>query len=61
VELHRLGISDIRKLLDKREVSAREAVDSVFRRIDNVEDRVKAFLTLTRERAPRWGEGFSKG
>jgi aspartyl-tRNA(Asn)/glutamyl-tRNA(Gln) amidotransferase subunit A len=51
VELYRLGISEIRTLLDRREVSAREAVNSVFRRIDDVEDRVKAFLTLTRERA----------
>jgi len=51
VELYRLGISEIRALLDKRAVSAGEAADSVFRRIDVVEDRVKSFLTLTRERA----------
>jgi aspartyl-tRNA(Asn)/glutamyl-tRNA(Gln) amidotransferase subunit A len=60
VELHRLGISDIRKLLDKREVSAREALDSVFRRIDNVEDRVKAFLTLTREGASKMASEAQK-
>ena len=51
MELHRLGISDIRTLLDRREISVREVIDSVFGRIDAVEDRVKAFLTLIRERA----------
>ncbi len=51
MEINRLGISDIRTLLDTREVSVREVVDSVFKRIDAVEDHVKAFVTLTRERA----------
>jgi len=50
-ELFRLTVSDIRDLLDKREISVMDVVDSVYQRIDVVEDRVKAFVTLTREKA----------
>lgn len=51
MELHTLGIAELRSLLDRREVAVKEVVDSVYRRIDSVEDRVRAFVTLTRERA----------
>jgi aspartyl-tRNA(Asn)/glutamyl-tRNA(Gln) amidotransferase subunit A len=50
-ELFRLAVSDIRDLLEKREISVMDVVDSVYQRIDAVEDRVKAFVTLTRDRA----------
>lgn len=50
-ELFRLTISDIRGLLDKREISVMDVVTSVYQRIDAVEGRVKAFVTLTREKA----------
>lgn len=51
MELHTLSIDELRTLLDRREVQVKDVVDSVFRRIDAVEERVKAFVTLTRERA----------
>jgi aspartyl-tRNA(Asn)/glutamyl-tRNA(Gln) amidotransferase subunit A len=51
VELFRLGLSEARELLDKKEISAGELLDAVFTRIDAVEDRVRAYVTLTRERA----------
>jgi aspartyl-tRNA(Asn)/glutamyl-tRNA(Gln) amidotransferase subunit A len=51
VELFRLGISGARELLDRGEISARELLDAVYARIDEVEDRVRAYVTLTRERA----------
>jgi len=50
-ELFRLTVSDIRDLLDKREISVMDVVDSIYQRIDAVEDKVKAFMTLTREKA----------
>jgi aspartyl-tRNA(Asn)/glutamyl-tRNA(Gln) amidotransferase subunit A len=50
-ELFRLTVSDIRALLDKREISVMDVVTSVYQRIDAVEGRVKAFVTLTREKA----------
>lgn len=51
MELHTLGIDELRALLDRREVQVSDVVSSVFKRIDAVEDRVRAFVTLTRDRA----------
>ncbi|MGD1076147.1 MAG: Asp-tRNA(Asn)/Glu-tRNA(Gln) amidotransferase subunit GatA [Thermodesulfovibrionales bacterium] len=51
MELHALGIAEIRGLLDRKEITAKDVIDSVFQRIDAVEDRVRAFVTLTREKA----------
>lgn len=49
--LHTLGISELRRLLDRKEVSVKDVVDSLYERIDSVEERVKSFVTLTREKA----------
>ncbi|MCL5022553.1 MAG: Asp-tRNA(Asn)/Glu-tRNA(Gln) amidotransferase subunit GatA [Nitrospirae bacterium] len=51
MELHTLGITELRELLDKREISVRDVVDSVYKRIEAVEGRVRAFVTLTKEKA----------
>jgi aspartyl-tRNA(Asn)/glutamyl-tRNA(Gln) amidotransferase subunit A len=51
LELHRLGIAELSRMLEKGEVSSREIVDAVYERIDTVEERVKAYLTLTRDAA----------
>jgi aspartyl-tRNA(Asn)/glutamyl-tRNA(Gln) amidotransferase subunit A len=53
VELFRLGLSGLRELLDKKEIPPGEAVDAVFSRIDAVEDRVGAYVTLTRDHCAR--------
>jgi aspartyl-tRNA(Asn)/glutamyl-tRNA(Gln) amidotransferase subunit A len=60
MELHTLGIAELRGLLDRREISVREVVDSVYRRIDAVETRVGAFVTLTREKALEMAGGAQK-
>jgi aspartyl-tRNA(Asn)/glutamyl-tRNA(Gln) amidotransferase subunit A len=57
MELHTLGISELRGLLDRREISAGDILDSVCRRIDAVEDRVRAFVTLTCEKAREMASG----
>jgi aspartyl-tRNA(Asn)/glutamyl-tRNA(Gln) amidotransferase subunit A len=51
LELCRLSISQLTALLQKREVSAREITASVYKQIDSVEERIKAYVTLTREEA----------
>jgi aspartyl-tRNA(Asn)/glutamyl-tRNA(Gln) amidotransferase subunit A len=51
LELHRLGIVELSRLLAKGEVSSKEIVDAVYERIDAVEEKVKAYLTLTRDAA----------
>jgi aspartyl-tRNA(Asn)/glutamyl-tRNA(Gln) amidotransferase subunit A len=56
LEPYRLGIRQLRGLLDRGEASPGEVLDSVFSRIDSVEGRVKAFLTVTRELAYRMAQ-----
>ncbi len=51
MELYRVTISEARALLKKKEISANEIVDSLYERIDEVEDKIKAFITLTPDRA----------
>ncbi|VAX27528.1 Aspartyl-tRNA(Asn) amidotransferase subunit A @ Glutamyl-tRNA(Gln) amidotransferase subunit A [hydrothermal vent metagenome] len=51
MELFRLGISEALDLLDRGDVSSRDILDSVFSRIEAVDDRVRAFISLTRDRA----------
>jgi aspartyl-tRNA(Asn)/glutamyl-tRNA(Gln) amidotransferase subunit A len=51
LELFRLGLSEIRKLIDGKEASPMEVLDSVLGRIDAVEERVKAYVTVTGEKA----------
>jgi aspartyl-tRNA(Asn)/glutamyl-tRNA(Gln) amidotransferase subunit A len=51
LELFSLGIAELRKMLEKREISARDIHGSVYKRIDAVEDRIKAYVTVTREKA----------
>ena len=51
MELFRLTVSEARDLLDRKEISVTDVVNSVYQRIDAVENRVKAYLALTREKA----------
>lgn len=51
MELYRLGIHELRSLISNKEVSPEEALTSVMGRIDAVEDNVRAYNTITRERA----------
>ena len=51
MELYRLTIAETRKLLDNKEISVSDIVRSLHERIDAVEDRVKAFLTITKNEA----------
>lgn len=60
LELYRLTVSEIRELLYKKEVSVKDVLESVFKRIDTVEDKVKAFVTVTREKAFEMAEGIQK-
>src|SRR5205807_7048103 len=50
-ELFEMTAVELGALLARREVSAREIAEAVFRRIDSAEPKVRAYLTLTRDRA----------
>ena len=49
--LHTLTISEAQKLLRGKEITAGELAESVFQRVNAVEEKVRAFITLTKETA----------
>jgi aspartyl-tRNA(Asn)/glutamyl-tRNA(Gln) amidotransferase subunit A len=51
MDLHALTIHELHDLLGTREVSSRDVTEAFYRRIEALDDRVHAYLTLTRERA----------
>ncbi len=51
MELYNLTIHELNNLLKKKEVSAREISESVFSRIDDVEDKVRAYAALYADKA----------
>lgn len=65
MELYSLGISELSHMLEKREVSSKEIISSVNSRIDAVEERIKAYVTLTKneaeEMAVKADEDIEKG
>ena len=60
MELCRLGVHELRLMLDKGEVTAGDIVSSVYRRIDAVEDKIRAYVTLTREEAYAMADAAAK-
>jgi aspartyl-tRNA(Asn)/glutamyl-tRNA(Gln) amidotransferase subunit A len=51
MELYKLTIEEASEKLERGEITSLEIVNSIFERIDQVESKVDAFLTLTKERA----------
>lgn len=51
MELYSLNISELRKLIKRKEISVIEVVNSIYKRIEAVEDRIKSFITVTKEKA----------
>ncbi len=64
-ELYRLGIVELSDLLRRREVSVNEVVESIIKRIGDVEPKIRAYLTLNHdgaiERAAECQELIDKG
>ena len=49
--MHRTTITQARELLQNKKISSVQLTEAVFSRIDQVEDRVQAFVHLSREKA----------
>ena len=49
--MHRTTITQARELLQNKKISSVQLTEAVFARIDQVEDKVQAFVHLTREKA----------
>jgi aspartyl-tRNA(Asn)/glutamyl-tRNA(Gln) amidotransferase subunit A len=56
LRLNTLAISELRRLLDNRDTTPKEILDDVFKRIDEVEERVGSFITITRDNAYKMAE-----
>ncbi len=56
MKLNELTISELRRLLDNRDIKPSEILDDVYKRIDDVEDKVKSYITLTKEQAYKMAE-----
>ncbi|MBI5212540.1 MAG: Asp-tRNA(Asn)/Glu-tRNA(Gln) amidotransferase subunit GatA [Nitrospirae bacterium] len=51
MKLNELTVSELRRLLDSRGTKPQEVLDDVYNRIDAVEDKVKAYITITKDAA----------
>jgi len=49
LKLNELTISELRRLLDDREVKPGEVLDDIYNRIDAVDDKVKSYITITKD------------
>lgn len=49
MKLNELTISELRRLIDNREITPREVLDDIYIRIDEVENKVKSYITLTKD------------
>ncbi|NWJ48341.1 MAG: Asp-tRNA(Asn)/Glu-tRNA(Gln) amidotransferase subunit GatA [Chloroflexi bacterium] len=60
MELHSLNITEAAALLRKKEITSRELTTAVIKRIEEVDGRVKAFMTLTPELALQQADAADK-
>lgn len=51
MELYSLTVSEIARKIKEKEITIKEVLDSVYNRIENVEGKVSAYVTLTKEQA----------
>lgn len=56
MDLTALKISDLRSMLDKKELSAKELTDAYLDRIKAVDDKLESYITVTAEAAKRAAE-----
>lgn len=49
--LNELTVSELRRLLDSREITPKEVLQDVFKRIDEVEDKVRSFISINKDHA----------
>jgi aspartyl-tRNA(Asn)/glutamyl-tRNA(Gln) amidotransferase subunit A len=60
LKLYELTAHEIRDMLRKKEISAKEVLDDTYGRIDEVEAKISSYITLTREKAYKDAEIIDK-
>ncbi|MFQ5586192.1 MAG: Asp-tRNA(Asn)/Glu-tRNA(Gln) amidotransferase subunit GatA [Thermodesulfobacteriota bacterium] len=58
--MHELTIHELSERLERGDISSREATEGFLKRIDKVEERIKAYITVDREGALRAAEEADK-
>lgn len=61
MKLYSLTAHELKDKLSKKEISALDIVDSIFKRIDAVENKINAFNTLTKEAAYKKAKEVDEG
>jgi aspartyl-tRNA(Asn)/glutamyl-tRNA(Gln) amidotransferase subunit A len=56
LKLHEMSLLELRRLLDNREISVKDILDDVYARIDDIEGRIRAFISITRDQAYRMAD-----
>ena len=51
MEIHERTASDLKKMLDKREISAEQVITALFERIESLDPKLKAFITTSKKQA----------
>ncbi len=60
MELYRLSISEAKELLDKRKITVKELLNSLYQRIESIDSKVKAFVTLSKDKAYEMADASQK-
>ncbi len=50
-ELYQMTIHEARRLLDKKEICSKDLVFSVFERIESIDSRINAYITIAKDTA----------
>ncbi len=54
--LNELTISQLRRMLDKKEISTKDILNDIFKQIDNCEDKIQAYLTIIKDLSYKMAE-----
>lgn len=60
MDLYKLSLAEIARKIKNKEVKIKDVLDSVYSRIDSVENNVGAYVTLTKDRAYKQAEVLQK-
>ncbi|MBI5181557.1 MAG: Asp-tRNA(Asn)/Glu-tRNA(Gln) amidotransferase subunit GatA [Nitrospirae bacterium] len=60
MELYKLTIHELHEKLKKKEITSKELSEAVFKRIDSVENNVKAYLSVAKDEALKLAENADK-
>ena len=60
MQAYELTLKQLQDMLGKKEISSPEVVESILKRINQVDDKIKAFITVTEELARKEAEEQEK-